>query len=99
MSGRDRRSRVRSAWWCAGALLLAASATSGAPTSGTEGLRLAYVDPGTGSFVIQAIVALVGGGAAAAGLYWKKLKARLGGGVDDEYDEDDDSIEPEEKDA
>ena len=44
----------------------------------------AYLDPGSGSMLLQAIV----GGTAAAGvtlkLYWRRIKARLGGGARDD---------------
>ena len=39
---------------------------------------LAYIDPGAGSFVLQAIVATLAGVALAAKSWWKKLFARLG---------------------
>ena len=40
---------------------------------------LAYIDPGTGSFVIQGIIGAVIGGAFAIKLYWNKIKAALTG--------------------
>lgn len=40
---------------------------------------LAYIDPGTGSFVIQGIIGAVVGGAFAVKLYWKRIKAKLSG--------------------
>jgi hypothetical protein len=36
----------------------------------------AYVDPGTGSMVIQAVIAAVVGGAAIIGAFWRKLFRR-----------------------
>lgn len=39
---------------------------------------LAYIDPGAGSFVLQAIVATLAGVALAAKAWWKKLRALLG---------------------
>jgi hypothetical protein len=39
---------------------------------------LAYIDPGAGSLVLQAIVATLAGVALAAKSWWKKLFARLG---------------------
>jgi hypothetical protein len=38
---------------------------------------LAYIDPGAGSFVLQAIVATLAGVALAARSFWRKLFARL----------------------
>ena len=40
-----------------------------------HGPLLAYLDPGTGSIVIQAIVAGVVGVLAVGRLYWSRLKA------------------------
>ena len=34
----------------------------------------AYLDPGTGSLMIQGLIASIAAGAAAAGLYWHKVK-------------------------
>ena len=39
---------------------------------------LAYIDPGAGSLVLQAIVATLAGVALAAKSWWRKLFARLG---------------------
>jgi len=36
----------------------------------------AYVDPGTGSMVIQAVIAVLVGGAAFIGAFWRKLFRR-----------------------
>jgi hypothetical protein len=33
----------------------------------------AYVDPGTGSMVIQAVIAVLVGGAAFIGAFWRRL--------------------------
>jgi hypothetical protein len=42
-------------------------------------LTLAYIDPGTGSFVVQALVAAVAGIAVTLRLYWSKIKGFFGG--------------------
>jgi hypothetical protein len=39
----------------------------------------AYLDPGTGSIIVQSIIGLVAAGAAAIGLYWAKVKTILNG--------------------
>lgn len=39
---------------------------------------VAYIDPGAGSFVLQAIVASVAGVAVAVRMHWKKLKRFFG---------------------
>ena len=54
-----------------------------------SGLRLAYVDPGTGSFVIQIVVAGIIGAAVTARRYWHRIKALFGGSPPD-VDIDDD---------
>ncbi len=36
----------------------------------------AYVDPGTGSMVVQALIAALVGGAAVLGAFWRKLFRR-----------------------
>jgi len=62
--------------------------------SGDRDLSLAYLDPGTGSFIVQALVAALAGVAVTGRLYWTKIKSRLGmGGVseDDEGPDSDDS--------
>jgi len=51
---------------------------------------LAYVDPGTGSFLIQGIIAAVVGGAFAVKMYWKKIVALLTGKHTDPEDDPDD---------
>jgi hypothetical protein len=43
----------------------------------------AYLDPGTGSIILQGLIATVAAIAAYAGLYWQRVKAffqRSGGG-------------------
>ena len=48
---------------------------------------VAYIDPGAGSFVLQAIVATLAGVAIALRGSWKKLLARLGLRAPDAPDE------------
>lgn len=38
----------------------------------------AYLDPGSGSFIIQMIIASVAGVAYAMKMYWSKIKAFIG---------------------
>lgn len=52
----------------------------------------AYIDPGTGSYVVQAIVAAVAGGAMALRMYWDRVKAFLRGGASED-DAPPDSVE------
>ena len=49
---------------------------------------LAYVDPGTGSMVIQAVIAAVVAGAAFIGAFWRKLFRRRRDQDDDQTDTD-----------
>ncbi len=52
---------------------------------------LRYLDPGSGSFIIQMLLAGLLGIAVAVRIYWKKIVAFFrkgkGGGVQDELDE------------
>lgn len=54
---------------------LAFAWTSG---QGSQEVRLAYLDPGSGSFMIQALVAALAGIAVTGRLYWTKIKSVLG---------------------
>ena len=38
----------------------------------------AYLDPGTGSMVVQGMIAAIAAGAVALKLYWKRLKSVFG---------------------
>jgi hypothetical protein len=50
---------------------------------------MAYIDPGTGSFIIQGIIALVVGAGVAVKMYWHRIKAFFTGKTVT-IDEDDD---------
>ncbi|MFO7638929.1 MAG: hypothetical protein R6X14_06495 [bacterium] len=41
------------------------------------GLALAYLDPGTGSFILQMLVGAVLGGLVAIGLFWRRFTGWL----------------------
>jgi len=69
---------------------LASSAGSGLADSGG---RLAYVDPGSGSFILQALVATAAGAAVAVNAYWGRIKRMFGRGAPEE-DEDATSAPP-----
>ena len=47
----------------------------------------AYIDPGTGSFIIQGIIAAIVGAGVAVKLSWKRIKARLTGRGDEQDDD------------
>jgi hypothetical protein len=48
--------------------------------------KLAYVDPGSGSFILQALVAALAGAAVVINAYWRKIKQLLGIGTPDQDD-------------
>ena len=58
----------------AGALF--SGAASAAPSEAA--VRLAYIDPGAGSFILQAVVASIAGAAVAVSAYWQRIKRFLG---------------------
>lgn len=62
---------------------LAQALATGAPE---EAAKLAYVDPGSGSFVLQALVAALAGAAVLINAYWRKIKQILGVGAREEDD-------------
>lgn len=43
--------------------------------------HLAYLDPGTGSFIVQALIAVLAGIAVTARIYWHKIKGFFGRGA------------------
>jgi hypothetical protein len=55
---------------------------------------LLYLDPGSGSFLIQLLIAGIAGLGIAIGANWAKLKRLLGKKKKTETDEEDDKIEP-----
>ena len=48
----------------------------------------AYIDPGTGSFLVQGIIAAVVGIGVATKLFWHKIKAAVTGKSIDDDDDD-----------
>lgn len=44
-------------------------------TLGFPGTSHAYLDPGTGSILLQAAVGSIAAGAAVIGLYWQRVKS------------------------
>ncbi len=49
---------------------------------------LAYIDPGSGSFLVQALVATAAGLAVVARRYWSQIRVFLGRPAESEDDED-----------
>jgi len=53
-------------------------------TLSLQASALAYLDPGTGSYILMMLISGVVGAAYAVKLYWKRISARLFGRKDDE---------------
>jgi hypothetical protein len=69
---------ARRPWAAAGLALLLPGLAAAAELP--EALpRLAYIDPGTGSMIIQILVATFAGALIATRTYWSKIKQFLGG--------------------
>ena len=70
--------RGRKAHWAlAVALVLLATVYEPPPASEAQ-IRLAYLDPGTGSLIIQGLIAAFAGAAIALRAYWKRIQRSLG---------------------
>lgn len=68
----------------------ASTASAFAESPALEHVRLAYLDPGSGSFVVQALIAMFAGIAVTLRLYWARLMSLLGMGSsegDDDFDD------------
>ena len=59
---------------------------SGSSLRGDPTLQLAYLDPGAGSFVIQALVAMLAGIAVTVKVYWHRIKGFFGFETPDDDD-------------
>lgn len=44
----------------------------------------AYLDPGTGSMIVQAVIAVVAIAGASVGIFWRRLKTFFGGNKKDD---------------
>jgi hypothetical protein len=54
------------------------------------GTAWAYIDPGTGSFILQGVIGAVVGGLLVLKLFWRRIKAKLTGQpLEEEKDLDD----------
>lgn len=85
MTGATRRWNRWS--WIAPALAVVSLAGVAAAAPG-PGPRVAYVDPGAGSFLLQALVAALAGIIVTANVYWAKIKRFLRIGTDSEATEE-----------
>jgi hypothetical protein len=79
--------------WLALALALALPAAARAAAGGGVP-RLAYVDPGSGSFILQAVVATLAGAVVVANTYWRRIKRFLGLSSGDPSDDEDEAVAP-----
>ena len=66
-------------WVLCGVVLMAE------PAAAFHGPLLAYIDPGAGSFLLQALVAAMAGIIVTVNIYWEKIKTlfRIGSKPDD----------------
>jgi hypothetical protein len=71
---------------CAASVMPPAALALASPLAESGG-RVAYVDPGSGSFILQALVATAAGAAVAINAYWSKIKRVFGRGAPDEDDD------------
>ena len=71
-----RSRRIRVAAW-SGIGLVAAACTPVAAIAAAQPfeIRVAYLDPGTGSLILQAVIAAIAGTAVAVASYWQKIRA------------------------
>ncbi len=83
----------RFAPWLALALAFALPAAATAASSGGAP-RLGYVDPGSGSFILQALVATLAGAVVVANSYWGRIKRFLGFSSAEPSDEEDEAVAP-----
>jgi len=86
----DAGSGFRRLMFSLGVLLAIAVAAGAASAAGgaAAGPRLAYLDPGAGSFILQALVAMLAGAVVAINVYWTKIKSLFGFSRADKDDQD-----------
>ncbi len=68
--------------------LLLVAMPSAVRAAGIEAPTLAYIDPGAGSFILQALVATLAGIAVVVHTYWRKIKVFFGLAAPEEDDSD-----------
>ena len=64
--------------WVVLGVVLAVDPAAAAPVDAPRAWTLAYIDPGTGSFLVQAVVAAVAGIAVTSRMYWEKIRVFFG---------------------
>jgi hypothetical protein len=72
------RARRTAAWSGVGLLVAAFAPVTALAVGEPIEVRVAYLDPGTGSLIIQAVVAVLAGAAVAITSYWQKIKTFFG---------------------
>ena len=73
---RVRSRRIRVAAWSVVGLVAAAFVPAAATAAGQPlEIRVAYLDPGTGSLILQALVAALAGAVVVITAYWRKIRA------------------------
>ena len=71
-----RSRRIRVAAWSGVGLVAAAFTPVAAIAAGQPlEIRVAYLDPGTGSLILQALVAALAGAIVVITSYWQKIRA------------------------
>jgi hypothetical protein len=71
---RSRRIRV-AAWFGIGLAAVAFTPLAAIAAGQPLEIRVAYLDPGTGSLIIQALVAALAGAVVVITSYWQKIRA------------------------
>ena len=89
-AGEGRRGLIS---WASLATLLLPTVATAADASSQPTLTLGYIDPGTGSFLVQAIVAAVAGIAVTSRMYWEKIRVFFGATPRDAEEMDDDDLD------
>jgi hypothetical protein len=79
--------------WAVLATLLLPTVATAAGAGSPPTLVLGYIDPGTGSFLVQAIVAAVAGIAVTSRMYWEKIRGFFGATPRDAEEMDDDDLD------
>ena len=88
MSSRNR--------WLAVGVAAASGLVAGLADASQSGRQqLAYVDPGAGSFILQALVAALAGIVVTLNVYWRRIKDLFGFGSDSKKAENSTSVDAE----
>jgi len=84
---------VQRRWWVLLGLLLVPELAGARPVDAERVFTFAYIDPGTGSFLVQALAAAVAGIAVTIRMYWDKVRAFFGAAPTDAEDSEDDPLD------